>query len=141
MSKLIHIVYLSVSKQELSEKELADFLSVIRAKNKKLQVSGLLLYNEGMFIQVVEGEKKTVQNLFQNVKNDSRHSNIVKLLEEDIAKRSFPDWSMGFKIISNKETENIPGFSDLLKEEIASEPMPGIAEQVVILLNSFRRYI
>ncbi|MDE5416932.1 BLUF domain-containing protein [Labilibaculum sp. DW002] len=141
MSKLIHIVYLSVSKQELSEKELADFLSVIRAKNKKLQVSGLLLYNEGMFIQVVEGEKKTVQNLFQNVKNDSRHSNIVKLLEEDIAKRSFPDWSMGFKIISNKETENIPGFSDLLKEEISSEPMPGIAEQVVILLNSFRRYI
>ncbi len=140
MSNLIHIVYLSVSKRELTEKELADFLTNIRAKNKKLKVSGLLLYNKGMFIQVIEGEKNTILNLFQNVTNDNRHSNIVKLLEEDIVRRSFPDWSMGFKIISYKETENIPGFSDLLKEEAAFEPIPGIAEQVMILLNSFRKY-
>lgn len=140
MSSLIHIVYLSISKRELSEKELADFLTDIRKKNKMKKVTGLLLYNEGTFIQVIEGERESIQDLFENVINDQRHTNIVKLLEEEIVSRSFPDWSMGFKIISNKEIENIPGFSDLLKEENSSEPIPGIAEQVMILLNSFRKF-
>lgn len=140
MPDLIHIVYVSTSKHDFSEKELSDLLQEIRVKNKSLGVTGLLLYNEGLFIQVVEGERQILQDLFQNIKKDLRHSNLVELLEEPITSRSFPNWSMGFKIVGNKELERIPGFSGLMNDNYHSVPLPGIAEQVLILLNSFRRY-
>ena len=140
MSNLIHIVYISISHRDLSEKELSDFLRDIRAKNKKNNVTGLLLYNEGSFIQVIEGKKKTIQTLFKLVKNDKRHTNIIELLIEPIMERSFPDWSMGFKLINNKDLEQIPGFSGLMNEEHNSKALAGIAKQVVMLLNSFRQY-
>ncbi|MRT94477.1 BLUF domain-containing protein [Ancylomarina sp. 16SWW S1-10-2] len=140
MSNLIHIVYISISHRDLSEKELSDFLLDIRAKNKKLDITGLLLYNEGSFIQVIEGEKEAIQTLFKLVKNDKRHTNIIELLTEPIAERSFPDWSMGFKVINSKDLEKIPGFSGLMNEELDSKALPGIAKQVVKLLNSFRQY-
>ena len=140
MSNLIHIVYISISHRDLSEKELSDFLLDIRAKNKKLDITGLLLYNEGSFIQVIEGEKETIQTLFKLVKNDKRHTNIIELLTEPIVERSFPDWSMGFKVINSKNLEKIPGFSELMNEKLDSKALPGIAKQVVELLNSFRQY-
>ncbi|PKQ63944.1 hypothetical protein BZG02_07995 [Labilibaculum filiforme] len=140
MSKLIHIVYISISHRDLSEKELSDFLREIRAKNKKLNITGLLLYKDGSFIQVIEGEEETLQTLFKQVKNDSRHTNIIELLTEPITERSFPDWSMGFRVVETKDLEKIRGFSALMNEEHDSEVLPGIADQVLMLLNSFRHY-
>ena len=140
MSELIHIVYVSTSTHDLSQLELDELLKSIRAKNKKNNITGLLLYNDGMFIQVIEGDVKRIIDLFELVKSDARHKNIVELLKEPIKKRSFPDWSMGFKRITNEDLKSIHGFSNFMSEDTDWEPDPGIAEQVLFLLNSFRKY-
>jgi len=140
MSELIHIVYVSTSTHDLSELELDDLLKGIRAKNKRNDITGLLLYNDGMFIQVIEGEIKRIIDLFDLVKSDSRHKNIVQILKEPIQKRSFPDWSMGFKRITNEDLESIQGFSTFMSDDTEWVPNPDIAEQVLYLLNSFRKY-
>lgn len=140
MYELIHIVYVSFALRNLSEKELHDLLEEIRAKNHSRDVTGLLLYNDRSFIQVIEGGKKTIQHLFNTIKNDSRHTNVVKLLEEPIDKRAFPDWSMGFQRISNEQSSKIPGFSDFMQREKPAETIRGSTQQVVYLLDSFRKY-
>ena len=140
MSDLIHIVYVSVSSERLSEKYLDDFLSAIRKRNKQRRVTGLLLYNDEFFIQVIEGSKETIHNLFEIIKNDSRHSNIVKLLEESIESRSFPDWSMGYRKINQTQTDRIPGFSNCMQTDQPDEIISGTTEELMYLLNSFRKH-
>jgi len=141
MSNLIHLVYLSVSSAILSEEELDIFLSEIRKNNQKLGVTGLLLYNDEFFIQVIEGTRDTIHNLFNVIKTDPRHSNIVKLLDEPIASRAFPDWSMGFRRMNDDKTSNIPGFSTFMHAEHPEVVPKGITKEVMYLLNNFRKHI
>ncbi len=140
MPDLIHIVYVSFSKKSLSEDEIFKLLTEVRAKNKARDVTGLLLYNNEAFIQVIEGEKGTIHNLFEIIKKDTRHENVVKLLEEPIESRAFPDWSMGFQKITKKETSEIKGFSDFMLSDNPEEKIKKTTTDVIYLLNKFRKH-
>jgi len=140
MSMLYHIAYVSFSHKVLSEKELEELLIKIRALNKKQGITGMLLYNNLSFIQVIEGEKEKLIQLYEKISKDKRHENIVKLLEEPIKKRVFPNWSMGFEIINNKQTAKIPGYSNFMNSENPVELIKESTIEIINLLNSFRRY-
>jgi len=139
-TNLIHIVYVSIASKDLNEIDLELLLKDIRSKNKEKKITGLLLYNNGSFIQVIEGEKETIQSVFSIIKNDLRHSNVVKLHEDNIEKRAFPDWCMGFRKISTKSASKIPGFSNYMHTEHPDEVLKGSTKEVMDLLNSFRQY-
>ncbi len=140
MEELIHIVYASFSDKNLSEKELNKLLKDIRIKNKKQNVTGLLLYNDGAFIQVIEGESDIIHNLYKIIKKDKRHTNIVKLLDEPISERAFPDWSMGFRKINRKQSAGIKGFSDFMVIDEPEKTLKGSKKEVMQLLNGFRKH-
>jgi viroplasmin and RNaseH domain-containing protein len=140
MSDLIHIVYVSFSKKSLSEEEILKLLTEVRAKNKAQDVTGLLLYNNEAFIQVIEGQKNTINKLFEIIKKDTRHENVVKLLEEPVESRAFPDWSMGFQKITQKETSEIRGFSDFMLTDNPEEKIQNTTTDVIYLLNKFRKH-
>ena len=140
MKDLIHIVYVSFSNEELSEKDLETLLQEIRSKNEQQQVTGLLLYNDGSFIQVIEGSQQTIRDLFNRIRGDERHTNVVKLLEEPIKTRALSDWSMGFRKINSEQSSAIPGFSNFMHEQNPVKTIQGSTRQVVYLLNSFRKY-
>ncbi|MCZ4694949.1 hypothetical protein DWB61_08100 [Ancylomarina euxinus] len=137
MADLIHIVYLSYSEKELSESELNGFLATIRRKNEIQNITGLLLYNDEAFIQVIEGKREIIQNLFKLISKDSRHSNMVKLLEEPIEKRDFPGWSMGFRKLNKQQTPRVPGYSDFMQNKDA---IMDCSDAVMHLLYSFRKH-
>ncbi|HKL38977.1 MAG TPA: BLUF domain-containing protein [Bacteroidales bacterium] len=140
MKDLIHIVYVSFSGKDLSEADLEELLKEVRSKNEKQQVTGLLLYNDGSFIQVIEGRQQTIRELYDRISGDHRHTNVVKLLEEPIKKRAFPDWSMGFRRITSEQSSAIPGFSNFMHEQNPVKTVQESTRQVVYLLNSFRKY-
>ena len=140
MADLIHLVYVSFANKSLTEKELESLLTEIRKKNAQQNVTGLLLYNDLNFIQVIEGTKKTIHKVFNSIEQDSRHTNVVKLLEEPIKKRAFPDWSMGYRKLSKEQSSGIPGFSNFLNGEDQENIIRGSTQQVMYLLDSFRKY-
>ena len=111
MNKLIQLIYVSAAVKLFSELELFDLLQLSRDANEKYGVTGCLLYQEGNFMQVLEGSKIDVERLFANISLDSSHRGIILLLKEPIGQRSFADWSMGFK---SSNEPNIRGFFDLL---------------------------
>lgn len=140
MTDLIHLVYISFAGKSLSEKELESLLKEIRKKNAQQNVTGLLLYNNLNFIQVIEGATETIHKIFNAIERDSRHTNVVKLLEEPIKKRAFPDWYMGYRKLTKEQSSSIPGFSNFLNGEDQEKIIRGSTQQVMHLLNSFRKY-
>lgn len=131
---------MSFSSKALSEAELNGFLSSIRRKNQTQGITGLLLYNDEAFIQVIEGRKGIIDHVFKLISQDARHSNIVKLLEEPIEKRAFPDWSMGFRKLDRTNNTKIVGYSDFMHQDKSRFKATECAESVRHLLNSFKRH-
>jgi hypothetical protein len=101
---MIQLVYYSISNLELTSEDMTDILVSARAYNSKNKITGCLLYHNKIFLQLLEGEKEIVLNLYESIKKDKRHSNITFLVEEEIKDRMFPGWSMAFHEFKNNPT-------------------------------------
>ena len=93
---MFRVIYLSSATRLLSNDELSFLLRNAKIKNRKNNITGLLLYIDGDFLQVIEGEKKDVLHLFELIKIDERNRSIITVFSDDVDKRQFPDWLMGF---------------------------------------------
>ena len=92
---MLRIFYISAATRFATARELDDILAVSRERNLADQITGLLLYHDGSFAQILEGPDEAVRNCFERIKADDRHVGCRKLLEEEIEERYFNDWSMG----------------------------------------------
>lgn len=97
MPPTYHLIYVSRAIPAISDADIHDILSVSRARNEELGVTGLLLFANHGFIQVLEGTKDAVEAVFGSIERDRRHQAVNALVRETIARRSFPTWSMGFE--------------------------------------------
>jgi len=105
------LIYISSAAKKMNDDGLLDILKTSRENNKKNDISGMLLYDNGSFIQVLEGEHSVVDDTFINIQNDVRHNNILVMQNRDVNSREFADWSMGFENISNIDKTKIDGYA------------------------------
>lgn len=111
---MIHyLVYISVAAKTLTEEDLFAILKTSIHNNQRDQISGMLLYCGGKFIQVLEGPKERVNEVFEKISMDPRHKRIAMLLEGNLTERNFAGWNMGYKSISPDELEQVSGFRDI----------------------------
>ena len=110
--RVISVIYSSRSTGELSGSELDALLGESRRNNEAAGITGMLLYREGRFLQVLEGSHQAVWGRMNRIETDPRHRDVRVLLEESADARRFPDWSMAFPRVSDDDTERIPGFRD-----------------------------
>lgn len=101
------IIYFSTARKDLKEKELNELLLKARAYNVINNITGILLSIEGDFLQILEGTKENVEFLYEKIKKDDRHNEIVTISESRISERQFPDWSMGFKLTGYIDIDKI----------------------------------
>lgn len=97
---MYYTVYVSTATELFTTSQLQSLVEKCNQNNTKLNITGMLLYNEGNFIQVLEGEKQIILDLYKIIEKDQRHNGMLKLSEGELEQRNFPDWSMGFKVIS-----------------------------------------
>ena len=119
---LYTMVYKSDATTEMDRYELNALLHTARANNQSQGITGILLYADKHFIQVLEGEEQVVVQLYEKIEKDTRHINLFKLMANNIDKRMFPDWSMAYKKIDKEEYNNIPGLSLFLDDDRVSKP-------------------
>ncbi len=74
--------------------EISAILAASRANNARDGVTGALLYSEGCFAQVLEGELGTVQQTFERIQCDMRHGDVVVLEAKNVEQRLFGEWDM-----------------------------------------------
>ncbi len=102
------IVYMSsttLSKEEV-EREMANIATTAQDHNAKQDITGVLFFENGHFLQALEGEEATLRELYQKIGNDPRHTNINTLVDTPITKRSFSDWSMDTFFVDTPELIN-----------------------------------
>jgi hypothetical protein len=107
-----YLVYISTAYRLMNQDELLDILVVSRKNNQKNKLTGMLLYGEGTFIQVLEGDESTLEKTYKTIEADGRHKNVIKMAEGVIEKPNFPDWSMGFKTANAQDLVELGGFTD-----------------------------
>ncbi|MEM8484457.1 MAG: BLUF domain-containing protein [Bacteroidota bacterium] len=143
MADIFSIVYASSANKELDETELQEILNEARCNNKASGISGLLLYANGNFLQILEGSEASVMNLVHRIEQDNRHHGIIRLMEFRSSERSFPEWSMGYRQLSAGEMEGaLPGYINIFKSQaIADEIQAKVKQSVWTLLMSFRQIV
>lgn len=136
---MFRILYLSVAQRPFSKIELLALLDKSRQNNARLGVTGILLYRDGDFLQLLEGEEPAVRQLYQRISADPRHVGVRTLVEERCEQRLFEDWSMGFRDLADPALQQRPGFSTLLNQSRDLVDHPDDAMQLVLYFSAAGR--
>ena len=93
---MYYLIYVSTATKALHEEQLISLLESCRENNLKQKVTGMLLYKNGHFMQMLEGDEKTVKSLYEKICCDKRHHGQYLVMTGNTEQRAFPDWSMVF---------------------------------------------
>lgn len=90
-------MFASSAVKEFNHQELSELCQQSERKNQKLGITGQLIYDDGNFLSVLEGQTHAVQQLFQIISHDSRHHGLILIHEGPLRKREFLTWSMDYQ--------------------------------------------
>ena len=90
------LIYSSEATGEMARSDLQQMLEESRVRNAKRDITGVLVFVDGVFLQVLEGEKDDVEDLMESIRRDTRHRDIKVFHEEEIERRAFPTWRMAY---------------------------------------------
>ncbi|MFL9828345.1 phosphate-starvation-inducible PsiE family protein [Rhodoplanes sp. SY1] len=137
--KMIQTSYISTATSAMSTKDLLALLQQCRDSNADKGVTGMLLYGNGTFLQVLEGDEGVVDALIAKIRKDPRHANLKMLYRKAIERRQYSDWSMGFKRVSDKELKNVEELRDFNEQDFSPDYLSQHAAVVQSLMNHFRK--
>jgi len=135
---MLSIVYLSTASHEYSDGDLAVLLMNSRANNRRLDLTGILLYKNGEFMQLLEGPDAVVRERYAIIAADPRHTNVKVLAEDTVDARKFPDWTMGYQPVTDEMAKIIPGFDTFFTAGKHRADVPETATKARWLLEWFR---
>ena len=128
MASLFQIVYTSTASRPFGRADLVKLLRGSVQRNTQAGITGMLLYLDGTFMQVLEGEEKTVIGLYSRIRRDPRHHHVIPLIHERIKQRDFPDSAMSFRDLETTELRKLAGYSQFLNiprnEELPVSDIP-----------------
>lgn len=132
------LTYVSSAAAKLSTADLLSILQASRRNNTAIGVTGLLLYKDGNFMQVLEGEEEAVQTTHLRIARDPRHHGLITLLDAPVERRSFEDWSMGFQDLSGDAPLGVPGYHEFRSLPLVGKEFTTNPSRAQKLLLTFR---
>ncbi len=133
---IFYLIYVSSATDLYTNADFSDILSSSRFNNKLNNITGILLYHEGNILQVLEGDRETVMNLYDKIKLDSRHDNGMKMISGTSDERNFPDWLMGFKTLTGSEWDEYAGYLELDPSNLVAK-LKHTNMKIDTMVNSF----
>jgi len=112
MKSLISLIYASRSTEFFHEHEIPELLQQVRIANAKQEITGMLLYISGSFLQVLEGRPEMVDAVFSRILSDKRNTQIRSIARESILERAFEGWTMMQKTLDPVEAGELIGEAD-----------------------------
>jgi len=126
---LVELSYLSEAVSDMSFLGLMRLLESARAFNQKNEITGILLYDNQQFGQVIEGERASIMKVWKRIQEDKRHHRVELLEIREIAERSFPDWLLRF-YGGDTLTRDYPALAKMVG---------GMDKHSLILMNQMRQ--
>ena len=116
------IMYSSQATEPMTVTDLEKILADARAGNEARNVTGALVYVDGVFFQILEGEEAVVRNLMANIASDTRHQSVKIFHEAQVDVRAFESWSMAYLAPTAQEVSTWAGLpAATTVEEVLAE--------------------
>lgn len=136
---MYQLFYVSSAKGKVDQKVVDSILSVARKVNPGLGITGILLYHGGIFLQLLEGDRDKVTSLYEKIKSDQRHDNVVSLLEAEGNPRIFSEWSMAYRELSDLDIKAVNEILSWNKLIARAEKIDNVL--ISQMLERFKRFI
>jgi hypothetical protein len=121
----------------LTNHDIEELLFQIREKNKRLAITGVLLLLQGKFVQYIEGKATEIDKVYDKIKHDTRHNELLLLDTGEIESRQFKDWSMAYKKVGDEEVKAILGHTKLNLDDLFLFPTTEKTHPVLKVLYNF----
>lgn len=113
------LIYISTSRAVIDPAELKQILGISRRNNAAVGLTGLLVAGNRRFLQALEGPTEAVQSTFERIGRDPRHFGVLTLHRDEVAARTFPEWTMGYQRAGvAAEADTLSAIVDALVAEI-----------------------
>lgn len=112
---LVRLMYASRAAESINQEALATILRQARSHNPAVGVTGVLCVSDGLFLQVLEGGRLAVSQLYNRIANDKRHRDVALLSYEEIGERRFAGWAMGQVNLSDLNAAVVLKYSETAK--------------------------
>ncbi len=140
-SMVYYIAYVSSATHLFPPEELVELLAKSRANNARAGISGMLVYRDGNFMQVLEGEEDAVRAQYDKIERDTRHAGVLTLLEGYTSERQFPGWSMAFRDLDTLDAKSLPGYDEFLNLSTEGKEFSRDPSRCQRLLLSFKAHM
>ncbi|OCX52423.1 hypothetical protein BEL04_13230 [Mucilaginibacter sp. PPCGB 2223] len=127
---LHQVIYISYLKNNFNERDFFSQLMLSRQSNAQNNITGMLFYAGGKYIQLIEGPKNSVIQLMGNIHQDERHYDIEIIADMPVSYRNFANRSMDYRLFADNELEQMMGFDDIKHNSLA-------APRIIRLLKLF----
>lgn len=107
---LYSLVYSSLAAEPFDDDQLAALLTQSRNANARADITGMLLYRKGRFIQFLEGPEALVRDLLARISADPRHSSVRVMVDGHPPTRQFAEWTMGYEPVNEPAGPPPEGF-------------------------------
>ena len=131
--------YVSSSSVGVREAEIVKILEVSRDRNAKQNITGMLCYHDGNFLQFLEGERADIDDVLARIQKDKRHTGMLLMFDVPITERLFGNWSMALRHLQDIPTALRDDCCKLMASKVCDDAQaPSHSEEVRSFLNAFR---
>jgi hypothetical protein len=115
---MFYLIYISTAVELMKQDDLLSILDDSRRNNLRDEITGVLLYSEGIFMQALEGDEELVMALYKKIEKDQMHKNMIMLISGETEQRAFPDWSMAFITLDHSQMDEIKGYINPFNKDL-----------------------
>jgi hypothetical protein len=138
--EILQLVYLSHATEAFNyDSDIDAILDHANRFNKEQAITGMLLFRGGVFLQLLEGPKEAVQNLYGKIATDNRHTSLKLLVKQNTTERLFENWSMAFTSIDDidyKKMSELIDWDEMSRKVVVEE---GISNpEILDVFKTFR---
>jgi len=115
------ILYFSTAAEGIAEGDIEDILEKARINNPTENITGLLLCEEGHFLQLLEGQESKVHALYKKIRADARHTEVTAIFSRNVPHREFENWGMAHYKLTGEDADLKAAFQQVCDTGTAPE--------------------
>lgn len=131
--RLKTICYVSTHHTGLSDFAIDRILKSAQIYNNKHGVSGVFVSASNRFFQILEGDEKEINLLFDRIQRDDRHTNIIKLFNTTIDRPFFTSYNSSFRVaLGSEEIKEVNKYLAVNSDYPFSQNVVGILKSLAL---------
>ena len=141
--QLAHLIYVSSAHHGMTHEAIHELVNDSAKRNHTIGVTGVMLYGNRHFMQLLEGDLHIVNALYQKIARDRRHHHVTRIAFYPVPTRQFPEWSMNLINLEDHKRVDRERLERILSQQLSTSSQDGeqYARLTEELLEEFRKQL